>query len=312
MVHIRKVNPVDFLVERKYPTAHLLQSRTQASGSSVTNITNTQKGQILTFKAELQAEIQAYKAKLKAMPVDQMLSLFETEQEKYRQEQVIKAEKIEQQRYFNRPSADADYEHWCKAAYWSLDEAIALSFGKEPELVNWKILKNDDSFPSSKFIENYKKIRELVLRAKAVRQLSDPCVPSTFLSWALQTNIDVPLELIKKVETQGNVVANWKHMYGKLKEQHESLEKAYTSISHKLEQLKKNSNNHSNVKNSNYWQMLEQRAEKAIEQYPIWKQSQRKIQKTGNLQIWLLNEIGVDNREAEIIKKILSDIFKEL
>jgi hypothetical protein len=35
--------------------------------------------------------------------------------------------------FFNQPDAVADYDHWSKTAHWTLDEAIALSFGKAPE-----------------------------------------------------------------------------------------------------------------------------------------------------------------------------------
>ena len=64
--------------------------------------------------------------------------------------------------------------------------------------------------------------------------------------------------------------------------------------------------------NSEYWGKLSGLTSHAIQAYPAWKANQRKIQKTGNLQGWLTAVIKADNREAEIIKKILSDFFQEL
>jgi len=61
-----------------------------------------------------------------------------------------------------------------------------------------------------------------------------------------------------------------------------------------------------------YWQQLQEQAMKAIDAFPSWSKQQHTIQKTGNFQDWLVKEIGANNREAEILKKILSDIFQEL
>jgi len=62
---------------------------------------------------------------------------------------------------------------------------------------------------------------------------------------------------------------------------------------------------------SSYWQGFNKLVQLAIKSFPVWCQRQEKIQKTGNLQDWLVGELKADNREAEIIKKILSDIYKK-
>lgn len=61
-----------------------------------------------------------------------------------------------------------------------------------------------------------------------------------------------------------------------------------------------------------YWDKLTNLAIKVINEYPSWKNNQRKVQKTGNLQDWLINDCNADTREAEILKKILSEEFPEL
>ncbi len=79
----------------------------------------------------------------------------------------------------------------------------------------------------------------------------------------------------------------------------------------KLAQIKTPKNSDELVAN-HYWMELTSLATKAINEYPSWKNNQRKIQKTGNLQDWLVDDCKASNREAEIIKKILSDKFQEL
>lgn len=307
MVRVPKISPVEFLVARKFPNALKLPLPIRISlftnGSSTTNHEHQEK----RLK-----EIEEYEAELRALPDNELLSLFKTEQEKYQQEQKLISELNEQKRFFNLPSADADFDHWSKAAYWSIEEAVALSFGKDPGQVNWNKLKNYSSITSSPLIEKYQKFRDLALRAKHFGQLYDPCLPSLFLAWARRMGIDMPTELIEKIEAQGTVIADWKDLYDKLKEQYESLETTHKSIAEELVQFKNSGKNQPSVIDSEYWRTLEQLAEKAISEFPEWKKTQRQVQKTGNLMDWLTNLIGADNREAEILKKTLSDIFEEL
>ena len=64
------------------------------------------------------------------------------------------------------------------------------------------------------------------------------------------------------------------------------------------------------LRESNYWQTLEMNAIQAIESFPEWKKTQKKIQLTGNLKCWLEENITDNARELEIIKNVLSDVFK--
>jgi hypothetical protein len=229
--NIPKTELVRFLVDRKYPRGLRVPPP-----ESLPTIKDEYREKRLEHKEKLK-EIDGYEAKLFAMPYDKLLELYEAEKEKEREEIALKAEEEEKKRFFNLPSADADFEHWSKATYWTLEEAIALSFGKDPEVVNWNKLKDSPTYPPSPFIEKYRRIRDLALRAKNFKQLYDPCLPSQFLAWARRNRIDVPRELIQKIEAQGIVIADWKDLYDKLKERNESLEKAYASKVEEVEQL---------------------------------------------------------------------------
>ena len=68
----------------------------------------------------------------------ELIARYNAEQQRNYEEIAAKAEKEERGRFFNQPHAAADFEHWSKLAHWTLDEAVALSFGKAPERVNWE------------------------------------------------------------------------------------------------------------------------------------------------------------------------------
>lgn len=307
MIRIPKTNPVEFLVERKFPDARKLRipPPITRSGSSRGTVDSD-------YRQKRLKEIDDYKAKLHAMPHQELMELFEAEREKDRQERAVKAEEEEKKRFFNLPAAEADFDHWSRATYWTLEEAIALSFGKAPERVDWNRLKKSNYYPPSPFIEKYRKVRDLALRAKNFRQLYDPCLPSIFLAWARRSKIDVPTALVERIQAQGIDIADWKDLYDNLKEKYDSLVKTNSALSQQLEHHKAPISDETKAAQSEYWKKLEQLADKAINAFPAWSQQQRKIQKTGNLKDWLKKDIGADDREAEILKKVLTELFEKL
>lgn len=76
----------------------------------------------------------------------------------------------------------ADYEFWCRMATWTLEEAVALSFGKEPEAVTWDAVSRAD--PPLPFGERFCQIHKLAHRAASAGVLSDPSSPVEFIDWA--------------------------------------------------------------------------------------------------------------------------------
>ena len=59
---------------------------------------------------------------------------------------------------------------------------------------------------------------------------------------------------------------------------------------------------------SDYWKKLTKNAAEAVNQYPSWRITEKKVQKSANLHDWLKNKFSLTDRETEIIKKILSEI----
>ena len=165
----------------------------------------------------------AYKAKLEAMNSDEINAIFETECAKEEAERLKgqrelqeKVEKQEQARFFNRSGARADTDHWSKAAYWSLDEATALSFGRAPEVVKWENVKNLAGI--SAFASQYMRLRDLLLRAKGAEQLFEPIAPGFYIAWAKRNEISFPPDLEAAVVARGQQIADWRSCYDDLKE----------------------------------------------------------------------------------------------
>jgi hypothetical protein len=110
------------------------------------------------------------------------------------------------ERIFNLPSSAAPYDHYCKLAYWTLDECVALSLGKNPKIVNWKSLS--PFIHVSPFAANYADLRKLTERAKWAKQLFDTVYPSIFLAWAKEIGFPVCDELQKQSINAGISLAD--------------------------------------------------------------------------------------------------------
>jgi hypothetical protein len=115
-------------------------------------------------------------------------------------------EQAERRQFFNQPSARADYGHWSKAAYWTLEEGIALLLGRAPEVVTWDVVK--EFVDSSPFAAGYQRLRDLVLRAHGVGQLNDRIDPADFLDWAKRTEVEYPRELEEHLRRRPDVATN--------------------------------------------------------------------------------------------------------
>lgn len=206
--------PVEYLTGRKFPDwKNVRLSR---------SIPVTEDGGFShDYIEKLSRAIADYQAELKAKSAEDLMKLYQEEKVKETQDYQAKAEREERQRFFSQPSAKADFVHWSKATYWTLEEAVALSFGKNPEVVTWKRVQ--EFINVSPFAKRYAQVRDLALRAKSFNQLYDPVLPGIFLAWVRRTEIEVPTELMEQVEKRGIVVADWKDNYDKVKEERDML-----------------------------------------------------------------------------------------
>ena len=163
------------------------------------------------FSEEDRAKVESYRTELNGLPLNELMARLNDERAKEAEENRAKAEREEQERSFNQPYALADFDHWSRAAHWTLDEAIALSFGKAPELVSWERVK--PYIGVSPFAAQYARRRDLALRAAQWQQLFDPVLPGIFLAWCKRTDIPIPSELEAAVTARGIQVADWHKLY---------------------------------------------------------------------------------------------------
>ena len=131
----------------------------------------------------------------------------------YNEELKKKYVEDDQRRFFNQPKAKADFNYWSKMPEWTLDEAIVLSFGKNPEYVTWSQLNAILSY-TSPFVEECIKLRKLVERAKKAHHFTDAALPTQydpirpykFVQWMQANGISFPEKLAANV-LQSNIVS---------------------------------------------------------------------------------------------------------
>lgn len=205
---------IEYLVKRKYPGSNAPPSLSTLSGrgSGGTDFEGYQKRI---------NDIGAFKDELFKLSLDDVKTLYDVEYDKEIAATELKIKLEEQSRFFNLPKASADYEHWTKTAYWTLDEALALSFGKSPEIVTWDSLKAYINV--STFAKAYQKRRDLALRSKALNKLFDPIFPTLFISWANEFDIELPDELIESIKKKSGLAVNWFEEYKKIKQKYDDL-----------------------------------------------------------------------------------------
>jgi hypothetical protein len=200
-IRLPSEDPIGFLVFRKFPDAEKAWRQTISYDPAKPH------GGLLGD--HLQAA--EYAAELARKDPAELQELYEAELAKHEQEL---ATLQEAGLPWNQPSARADFEHWSKASYWSLEEAVALSFGRSPVQVGWETMKLYTHI--SPFARAYEQKRDLVLRAKGVQQLYEPVIPTFFLAWAKRIGIEVDKDLVAAVEARGEQIADWKTRFDEL------------------------------------------------------------------------------------------------
>jgi hypothetical protein len=213
-----KLEAIQFLVRRKYPNAPEIMPapRPPMSGDHV--------GGLAAFKAEQErrkSEAQKYAVELSQLPAKEFQALYNLETKNFHEEVRAKKENQENSQFFNRPSAKADFDHWSRAAHWTLEEAVALSFGRNPEIVNWASIGRWRA--ESSFVLLYDRLLDLARRAVPWQQLFDPVAPGIFIGWVRRNEIAFPQELEDAVRSRGNHIINWKQNYDELQISYEKV-----------------------------------------------------------------------------------------
>lgn len=161
-----------------------------------------------SFDARERAErrykrVNTKRAEYKAMPEDEVRAIAAEAQIT---DAAVKAARINKDMdnlFFNRPGASADLGYFAKLATWSLEEAVALSLGKDPRVVSRQAMESGPSMSEvwsyAPFPLKYSKRSEIVRRAMLAHTLDDPTRPAAFLTWARIMDMSVPDELETEV-----------------------------------------------------------------------------------------------------------------
>jgi hypothetical protein len=220
-VRLSEPDPIEFLVTRRFPSAWSLDMPTSLSREQHPPVADI---------GVLRQSVETYRLELSALAPEELTARYSEEHAKAVEESRLRREQEERSLVFHQPWANADFSHWSKAAHWTLDEAIALSFGKAPEHVTWKAVASLTVV--SAFAGQYARRRDLALRAVQWEQLFDPVLPGIFLAWCERLKLPVPAELTAAVEECGVQVADWKKLY---EEGRASWEKTYGELNRLLE-----------------------------------------------------------------------------
>jgi hypothetical protein len=208
----------EYLVLRRFPFARAIDFPPSLTSG---------RGRGAGASPELREKLAAFRAELAALPPEEVDARFEAEKRREYEQAVTKAEQEERGRFFNLPHAGANFVHWSKMAHWTLDEAVALSFGKAPELVHWEAISK--YLQLSRFAVEYQRRRELALRAAQWKQLYDPVLPGIFLAWAKGLEIEVPAALVEAVQKRGPI-HDWKSLYDESAAVHAKREANWTAL----------------------------------------------------------------------------------
>lgn len=202
---------IDCILKERFPLAALIpavESLHAAIAQQVPEASSTDADPM----AEMKAKVLAARKELAALPAEQVATLAAQSRARARAqaaardaqraaEKQAKQDAAEKSRFYNQPAAQARFEFWCKADFWTVDEAAALLLGRDPEAVNPKTLAHELSQPTglmglgekpgrANFHREFDELRMLMLRAEA---LTGPRLkPSVVLAWVQRSGVVIP------------------------------------------------------------------------------------------------------------------------
>ncbi|MDO9334872.1 MAG: hypothetical protein Q7T61_00590 [Caulobacter sp.] len=208
-----ETDPVGYLMRRKFPP----RDRTPRiyNPNALTQTPPEQRS----------PEATSYLFHLKLMSQSELRQAAAEERAREVAEWVEKAAADDRTQFFSQPNAVPDLDHWARMDFWSLEEALALSFGKAPEVLTAKRVTGLSTY--SPFAVEYRRRAEVARRAVVAKQMWESVRPSTFLRWAQRKGMNPPTELVEAVEAAGGDLRDWQDFYNKLKEASDRSDAAY-------------------------------------------------------------------------------------
>ena len=200
----RALNPVSYLVERRYP--HPFGSEGTAPDSSEYN---------LEFKL---ADSIAYEAELRQLPQDRIEDLVRGEKRAELLEKQLGHHVADKDSELVQPATDADFDFWARMAFWKPSEGIALICGREPDAITKDGLGRalDRGSP---FAKRFVELMVIAERAREAWHLHSQDPPAYFMAWVEKLDLPYPPDLAAAVARFAESSVDWRARYQQLEQQ---------------------------------------------------------------------------------------------
>ncbi|MEO0400631.1 MAG: hypothetical protein AAF224_14565 [Pseudomonadota bacterium] len=183
-------DPFHFLVVAKYGSwSDADQFRAAMAG-----------GRYSLIAPEDQEVAQNYRAQLEKLPTEEIIARVRALLDQKNSEIVEAAKDRDALSFFSQPSSDAKFADWVGLGIWHQDEAVALTFGKCPKLVNPQSLSTYKD--NSLFASAYFSLLSLVERDLSVDCQMNSLEPEIYVKWAEKNSIELPSELARIIRPQ--------------------------------------------------------------------------------------------------------------
>lgn len=157
----------------------------------------------------------AYRDELSVLSSDKLEERYQAEQKEIEELRTKLVEERES-KLFHQEGMNADYKHWYMADYWTVEECLALSFGKDPRMMSYAYITQHQYYETrmgwnaSNFSAQYNSLLDLVTRSVESGSLKtihvvgaasnihkQKVIPSNYIHWASTKGFVLPKELIK-------------------------------------------------------------------------------------------------------------------
>ncbi|TRL35043.1 hypothetical protein [Rhizobium straminoryzae] len=194
-----ETDPIGFIVDRLFPDQRIFANE---------EYWETHPEHKQRFEAANAAAQRFIESIGQILSIEQFDLILESEINRFLEERIEIVNALDAKRFFNNRLAETNWDYWSKISYWTPEEAVAISFGKDPNVVNLQSLQPYAG--NSLFVGSFHSQMQLISRAVEAGQLLAKNTPAFFLAWALRTGFHMDPRAIEAVEARGEQIADWK------------------------------------------------------------------------------------------------------
>ncbi len=165
-------------------------------------------GQMQHIPPDQAADAETFRGLLKRAPEEQVRQWFHERLQQLFPAAREAVEENESALFFNRLNAFADYDYWARYPFWSLQEVVSLSLGREPRVANWAAFEAEGA-TATLFAAKFRQLGDLIQRCIQAGTLSLPIEPALYVAWCRQMNVDLPAGLTAEVEAHHGRAFDW-------------------------------------------------------------------------------------------------------